>query len=211
MASSIDEFFDDDDFGEAELAEPAAIIHSLFKEAGSTVEAAAQRLLVSYRAHRAPSFSTIVAQIIVPLAEARLESHQYLVQLLEQLKTLLAAGCAELRPGDDISLSYELWERALRYGAPDPDDDLRDVYRQDWINTNLFAALVHEAAIEDLSSFAEHTLNLSLRRSGWRVAWKLSAGESSPTCACSRFAHHRRTHARCFVFRIDGKFHRLLT
>ncbi|CAN8096398.1 unnamed protein product [Discula destructiva] len=178
MAESIDHFFDDDDFNNTEISEPAAIIHSFLTDTSAEAESTARGLLSSYQASDAFTLSMIVAQIIVSLAEERPEAHQPLLKLLGALQGLLETANPGRKPGDTISLNYELWERGLRYGDPDPGNDLRELYRQNWTNVNRFAALVHEALIEDLSIFGEHTLELTLRKSGWRVTWKHSEGNS---------------------------------
>lgn len=177
MAESIDEFFEDEDFHGSPLSGPATAIRAFLSDTSNTPEKAAQELLSSYKAPNAFKLSTIIANMIVPLAEERLETQLPLLKLLAELK----GAKPVLQPGDNISLSYELWERGLRYGDPDPVNDLRDLLRQEWTNVNRFAASIHEAGIEDLWSFGEHTLKLALSKGGWRTSWK-DTGES-PTCA----------------------------
>ncbi|KAJ4393447.1 hypothetical protein N0V93_002657 [Gnomoniopsis smithogilvyi] len=177
MAESVDEFFNVDDLKDPEISEQATIIHAFVTQPDSVAKSAAQALISLSQAEGGPELSKVVDQIIVPLAEERPETHEDLVRLLGELRDQVEVATG-LTPGDSISLNYELWERGLRYGDPDPSIGLRDLYRQEWTNVNRFAALVHKASIEDLSAFGEHTLQLGLRKGGWRVSWSGSENTS---------------------------------
>lgn len=170
MCQSVDDFFNVDDLKSSEISEQAAIIHAFLTDPSSAAKSAAQTLVSLSQADGGPELSSVVAQIIIPLAEERPEAHEALLKLLRELKDQVASAIC-LKPGDSVLLNYELWEKGLRYGDTDPSNDLRDLYRQEWTNINHFAALVYEASIEDLSAFGEHTLQLGLCRGGWRVSW----------------------------------------
>lgn len=193
MAESIDEFFNVDDLKSSDISEQAATIHALWTDPNVTAKSAAQKLVSLSHAYRGPELSKVVAQIIIPLAEERPESHEALLNLLGELSEQAKAVDAAR---DNVSLNYELWEKGLRYGDPDPANDLRDLYRQEWTNINRFAALVHKASIEDLSAFGEHALQLGLRKGGWRVAWSGSGKQYhiSPMAAYCRLTRIRREH-----------------
>lgn len=171
MAESVDEFFNVEDFKNSEISEQAATIHAFLSDSNPVAETTAARLISLSQASGGPELSKVVAQVIVPLAEEREEAHEALLKLLRELQNQVKAT-ANLEPGNSVSLNYELWEKGLRYGDPDPASDLRELYRQEWTNINRFAALVHEASVENLSAFGEHTLQLGLRKGGWRVTWK---------------------------------------
>lgn len=171
MAESVDEFFSVEDFKNSEISEQAATIHAFLSDANPVAEITAVRLISLSQASGGPELSKVIAQVIVPLAEEREEAHEVLLKLLRELQNKIKAT-ASLESGNSVSLNYELWEKGLRYGDPDPAIDLRELYRQEWANLNRFAALVHAASIEDLSAFGEHTLQLGLRKGGWRVTWR---------------------------------------
>ncbi|KAJ4420652.1 hypothetical protein N0V82_004217 [Gnomoniopsis sp. IMI 355080] len=177
MAESVDDFFFADDLKCSEISEQASIIHAFLTEPNSAAKSAAQTLLLRSKADGGPELSKVVAQIIIPLAEERPEVHEALVKLIGELKDQVEAATG-LKSGDNVSLNYELWEKGLRYGDPDPANALRGLYRQEWVNINRFAALVYNASIEDLSAFGEHVLKLGLRRGGWRVSWSGSVSTS---------------------------------
>lgn len=171
MAEAVDEFFNVEDFKNSEISEQAAIIHAFLSDPNPVAETTAERLVSLSRVPGGPELSKVVAQVVIPLAEEREETHDALLKLLRELQNQVKAT-ANLKPGDNILLNYELWEKGLRYGDPDPAHDLRELYRQEWTNLNRFAALVYQASIEDLSAFGEHTIQLGLRKGGWRVTWK---------------------------------------
>lgn len=190
MAESVDEFFNIEDFKDSEISEQAATIHAFLSDPNPVVETTAERLISLSQAPGGPELSKVVAQVIIPLAEEREEVHGALLKLLEELQNQVKAT-ANLKPGDNVLLNYELWEKGLRYGDPDPANDLRELYRQEWASLNRFVALVYQASIEDLSAFGEHTLQLGLRKGGWRVTWRdsgkhLYLHRSSPSFLLAR-------------------------
>lgn len=189
MAESVDEFFDDEDFTGMQLAGAARVIHCFLSDDSILPEKASQDILSLYNAPESFQLQSVIANIVLPLAEQLPVTHDRLLKLLAELQGLTCSStnipsATLLKPNDKLSLDYELWERGLRYGDPDPNHNLRDLLRAEWTAVNGFAALVYAAGMEDiLSAFGEHTLELALRRGQWRVCWDgLWGAGMSGTC-----------------------------
>lgn len=170
MAESLQEFFSEDFLIDSDVRDEAALIHS-YLTSNITVQTVAHRLVRSLQARNAPSqngqykLSEMLETVIVSMAEQLSETHDALVTLLDTLKQQSETSNFE------SDLAFALNERWLRYGDPDQSLNVRDDVRNEWANLNHFAALMHKADLQDLSSFAVQTLWMALRRRGWRVNW----------------------------------------
>ena len=153
MAESLDEFFSEVMSNDPDICSEAAIIHEYL---GGNINAqiTAQRFIQSLQSRHAPlkdghyDFSEIVERVIVSVAEQLPETHHALVTLLSTLR--------QQRDLSDLKseMVFALNERCLRYEDPDPSLNMRDEVRNEWTNINHFAALIYEANLQDLSSFA---------------------------------------------------------
>ncbi|MBW0536368.1 hypothetical protein O181_076083 [Austropuccinia psidii MF-1] len=181
MAETIEEFFDDEDIRNSKLAGTAVMTKAYFSGSVSAAETATSLISFFNNNDEAKLFQYI-AWIVLPMAEQLPETHETLIQLLTKLKCLLESEDNKQHrlQLNELSLKYELDERGLRYGDPDPDKGaLRNMLREEWTNVNRFAALVHKAGLEDLSAFAKRTITFAIRRGGWRVNWKGDATTSN--------------------------------
>ncbi|KAG6827738.1 hypothetical protein H0H92_010616, partial [Tricholoma furcatifolium] len=75
----------------------------------------------------------------------------------------------------ELDLVYVLEERWFEYGDPDFSCSLQQDARDEWTNINRFAALMHNANVQDLSSFAVDTLAMAWRRKEWPMSDDLIA------------------------------------
>lgn len=190
MAESVDEFFSEWFQSSADevpnLKNIAILIQSYL--VGSATALATSRYIFSelqpQDGSQGPRPSDIVEVFILPIAEDLQDTHENLVELLRALQILSVSpqeGRGQQQTDEQLrtawqkglSLRYDLEERGLRYGDPDPDKGwLRDQLRDDWARVNQFAALVYVKGLEDgLWAFGESTLEFALRRKGWRVNW----------------------------------------
>jgi len=180
MAESIDEFFSDDVLTESEIKSEAALIHDYL--AGTTPLREVTSGLVERLQARTPStngqydLSEIMESVVVSVAEQLPETHNALISLLAALKQQKETS------NFNVGLSYALNERWLRYGDPDQSLSVRDEVRDSWTNLNRFAALIYQAKVQDLSNFAIKTLEMALKRGGWRVNW--DGSQSKPALVC---------------------------
>lgn len=170
MAESLNEFFSEDNLVDSDLRDEAALIHT-FLAGNITAQNAAQRLSQSLQSRDAPSqngqydLSEILESIIISVAEQLPGTHDSLVALLGTIKQQREISNFE------SGLAFALNERWLRYGDPDQSLNVRDEIRNEWARLNRFAALMYQANLQDLSSFAVQTLCMALRQGGWRVNW----------------------------------------
>lgn len=170
MAESLDEFFSEDSLDQSQIKEEAALIHNYLTGIlpldeviiGLIVRLQAQENIAGQGQY---DISSILEDVIVGVAELLPETHDALVTLLEKLKQQEEISSFE------ASLLFILNERWLRYGDPDPNLSIREDVRDSWTNLNHFAALIHQSKIQDFSSLAIKTLEMTLKRGGWRVNW----------------------------------------
>jgi len=169
MAESLDEFFSDGILIKSDIKSEAALICKYLT--GATPLHAVAPGLVERLEARSPStngqydLSEIIESVVVSVAEQLPNTHNALVSLLAALKQQQETSNFE------ASLSFALNERWLRYGDPDQSLSIRDETRDCWTNLNHFAALIYQARVQDLSNFAIKTLEMTLKRGGWRVNW----------------------------------------
>lgn len=194
MAEAVDEFFNHSGTRDSDLRIIAGLVQTYLNENTTGATNIPQALVSEFSAPDAPKRSEFIDCIIVPLAEQLPATHERLVALLSDLKDLSITmqrqsqsninteeeestitssggdGDGDLKTVG-LSVLYELQERSLRYGDPDPIITLRDFYIDEWADLNRFAALVYKAGLEDLSAWGLQTIGFAIRRGGWRVNW----------------------------------------
>jgi len=161
MVTSLGQLFSEMDDEWTESA--AAVAVRQYLEGNGTAESAVENILMSPTDGDSPPET--LDDVIIEVAAQLPETHEVLLSLLRELKK-------HSQTSDFGNLKYLLREKWRDYrGDLDPSESCRSDIRNEWVNLNHFAALIHKSGIENLSYLAMDTIEMALRRKAWPVSW----------------------------------------